>query len=211
MERSDLLAAAAAALLVVAPVSSAQPPALYSNDFGTRGSAGVIGAGTFSLSYTNGSLFNADINNPYGAQSMQDGWVKGKNGGWANLLAKTTNGNPYACICTTNIDTYTYGLQPIANSMSGGVVRVSCDMRPPRQWSSSSRNMAFYVGPDAFFTQAKEEYYKYCCPIAGIASSDGTDTNFKFRCHDGKGDGTTRASTARPPWTPPTGTGTFWT
>ena len=190
IERSDLLAASAAALLVAATTSSAQNLTLYSNDFTTRTSAGMIGNGTFSLNYTNGSLFNADINNPYAGQNMQDGWIKGKNGGWANLLVKTTNGNAYACICTTNSDSYTYGLQPIMNALSGGVVRVSCDLRPPRQWSSSSRNMAFYVGPDAFFTQAAEEYYKYCCPMAGIASSDGTDTNFKFRSHDGNGDGT---------------------
>lgn len=190
IEQSFLWAVVSSLLLATATASFAQPLVLYRNDFATRYSPATIGNGTFSLNYTNGSLINIDCNNPYVGQNMQDGWIKGKNGGWANLLVKTTNGNAYACICATNSGSYTYGLQPIMNALSGGVLRVSCDLRPPRQWSGTSRNMAFYVGPDAFFTQAAEEYYKYCCPIAGIASSDGTDTNFKFRCHDGKGDGT---------------------
>ena len=168
------------------------PPALYQNDFATRSSAGVIGAGTFSLNYTNGSLINADAYNPYANQNMQDGWVKGKNGGLANLLVKTTNGNACACICATS-EGYTYAMQPIMNALSGGVVRVSCDMRPPRQWSAVSRNMAFYVGQDAFMTEAKEEFYKYCGPMAAIASQNGTETDFKFRCHNGFGNGTHEA------------------
>lgn len=190
VDKCSYLAAAASLLIAAATCSEAQSPVLYRNDFATRTSSGMIGNGTFSFNYTNGSLINIDGNYAYASQNMQDGWVKGRNNGWSKLLVKETNGNPYACICNTNYGQFVYGLQPIANSLSGGVLRVSCDLRPPRQWSGTSRNMAFYVGPDAFFTQAAEEYYKYCCPIAGIASSDGTDTNFKFRCHDGKGDGT---------------------
>lgn len=188
-DRSGLLAAAAAALIGAATAFSAQPPPLYSNDFATRTSSGTIGNGTFSLSYTNGSLINADAVNRYGGQDMQDGWVRTDvPNRLVNVLVKSTNGNPYVCFCAGITGQMEYAVQPIANSLSSGVLRVSCDMRPPRQWGNRSRNMAVYVGPDAFLTKTDaESAYQYCCPMPSIYGN--SDSEFKFRTYDGNGSG----------------------
>ncbi len=187
----SLLAAAVSVWIAAATVSVAQSSVLYRNDFTERTSSGLIGGETHSLTYTNGSLINANAYDPYGPQNMQDGWIRGKNYNLANLLVKETNGNAYACICCTNgvASPYVFGLQPIGNSLTGGVVRISCDMRPPRYWNDSLRMMTFHLGPDAFFTGSAQTYYKYYGPAVGIASSNNSNTDFKFMCRDGDGAG----------------------
>jgi len=189
--RPNLLAAASFVIITAARVSTAQPAVIYANDFKSRISANPIDIGTYLLPYHTGRLVNIDATSPYNDQTgIQDGWVKGKNNGAAHILIKNDGGNPFVSLCHTNYGQFGYALQPIVNSLTGGVVRFSADMRPPRQWSGSTRCMLAYIGPDAFFTYAAQEFYNYPCCVFGIASSNAlSDTDFKFRAFQGNGAG----------------------
>ncbi|MDD4441192.1 MAG: hypothetical protein PHX41_04785 [Kiritimatiellae bacterium] len=173
--------------------AQAQPVPIYRNDFATRLSAGPAAAKSYTLPYLTGTLCSTTGLAAYSDQNaIQDGWVEGLNNNNAVARVLDTSGNPLACLCSDLYGQHAYARHPIGIVLTNGLVRYSGDLRPPRRWSGSSRNIAIHLGYDRLMSVIegeKEEYYKYQTLLTGFRSPTGSDTDFKFYAYQGNGDG----------------------
>ena len=173
--------------------AQAQPAPIYRNDFAVRLSAGPAAAKSYMQPYLTGMLCST---NGYAAYSdtsaIQDGWVEGLNNNDAIARVLDTGGNPLACLCRDVYGKYAYVRHPIGNVLTNGLVRYSGDIRPPRRWSGSSRNICLHLGYDRLMSlngTDSEEYYKHQALLIGFRSFAATDTDFQFYAYQGNGDG----------------------
>ena len=145
--------------------AQAQPVPIYRNDFATRLSAGPAAAKSYTLPYLTGTLCSTNGLAAYSDQNaIQDGWVEGLNNNNAVARVLDTSGNPLACLCSDLYGQHAYARHPIGIVLTNGLVRYSGDLRPPRRWSGSSRNIAIHLGYDRLMSVIegeKEEYHKY--------------------------------------------------
>lgn len=185
------LCALSALLCTRAP---AQTTPVYRNDFATRLCAGPTAAKNYTLPYLTGTLCSTNGLAAYADQSaIQDGWVEGLNNNDVVARVLDSSGNPLACLCRDVYGKYAYVRHPIGNVLTNGLVRYSGDMRPPRRWSNTSRNMAMHLGYDRLMSVQSadaEEYYKHQALLVGFRSSNSTDTDFKLFAYQGNGSGT---------------------
>ncbi|MBP7637530.1 MAG: hypothetical protein KBA18_06610, partial [Kiritimatiellae bacterium] len=190
---STVLSLALSSALFAGLSAQAQPVPIYRNDFATRLSAGPAAAKNYTLPYLTGTLCSTNGLAAYSDTSaIQDGWVEGLNNNDAIARVLDTGGNPLACLCRDVYGKYAYVRHPIGNVLTNGLVRYSADIRPPRRWSGSSRNIAIHLGYDRLMSVIegeKEEYYKYQTLLTGFRSPTGSDTDFKFYAYQGNGDG----------------------
>jgi len=173
--------------------AQAQPVPIYRNDFAVRLSAGQVAAKTYTLPYLTGTLCSTNGLAAYSDTSaIQDGWVEGLNNNDAIARVLDTGGNPLACLCRDVYGKYAYVRHPIGNVLTNGLVRYSADIRPPRRWSGSSRNICLHLGYDRLMSlngTDSEEYYKHQALLIGFRSFAATDTDFQFYAYQGNGDG----------------------
>ena len=141
---------------------------VYENDFSARTSLTPVPASRWSTTtYTPDSTLYLNFTGIYGSgvhyrmaaadlNYVQDGWQKvydQSRNKEADFVVRSGGGNPYAAFINdgtlTEIVTNhrTHVIHPFFNAISNGVLRMSIDICAPRQYSTSTLNVNFFVGP----------------------------------------------------------------
>ncbi len=171
----------------------AQKTPIYINDFSVRTSIGPVAEKSYTMPYNAKTLCSPNGSDPYGNKEwIQDGWVEGRND--CDLYARVNDdsGNPLACLCRGLWGRHLIVRHPTGTILSNGIVRLAGDIRPPSQWSGSSRYATLQAGYDNFMSVLYAEravYHTYRACIFGFHSASGSETDIQFYADDGNGDG----------------------
>ena len=141
---------------------------VYENDFSARTSLAPVPASrwstttykpdttlyyNFTQKYDDGTSYRGNISR---SSHAQDGWQKVYDQSFTNeadFVVLSGDGNPYAAFINdgtlSDINTRhrTHVIHPFFNIISNGVLRMSIDICAPREYSSSTLNLNFFVGP----------------------------------------------------------------
>lgn len=186
-------AAVAAALSIVAFAlvlhagAASAADAVYSNDFSTRTSAGAVPYCEWrEVPYAVGKLVNDSYTDVFGADDLQDNWIKGRNNceGFAHVV--NDDGNLEALMCNdTNpggAGLHVIAKQRLGNTFATGIVTAQCDFRPPVSWPSyNPRSVRFALADETFYSPetAAGDYMNYIAAGAGV-TLDGTRKFYKY-------------------------------
>jgi|GEM_PF-2011409 len=193
MQKSGASLALAATLLsgTASSMAHATSP-FYVNDFSNRSSTAPATEKTYAIPYVTGYLSVDIATNAYvNPSQIQDGWVKGLNANNASAYRRD-DGNPLACLCCAQTGKHIYVRHYTGTVMTDGTVRFSGDIRPPKQWSGSLRNLGMYLGYDRFASMLAsdtQEFYKHITFCVGFGSTDGTDNTVGFYANNYDGIG----------------------
>lgn len=160
---------------------------IYRNDFASRSTAGAVPYGEWrQVPYAEGKLVNDSYTDVFGADDLQDNWIKGRNNcdGFAHVV--DDDGNMEALMCNdTNpggAGLHVIAKQRLGNVFATGIVTAQCDFRPPVSWPSyNPRSVRFALADETFYSPetAAADYMSYIAAGAGV-TLDGTRKFYKY-------------------------------